>query len=74
MNVITEAIILGFMLLLISIPIMYITREYCKDYFKENPYIKYYIATIIIGMSAHFALEYSGLNYLYCKSRYKCIT
>jgi uncharacterized membrane protein len=69
MQVVLEAIIVGFILLLVSIPIMKLVRTYYKDY----GYEKYYIATIMIGMITHFAFEYSGANLWYCKNGSACL-
>ena len=75
MYLLYEAIIVGLLLLLISIPIMHITRNIdlsSVPYLQENKYIKYYISTILIGMVAHFAFEFSGANKWYCTNGNAC--
>ena len=64
----TEGIVVSFILLIISIPVM----EFVKTGFPTAGQEKYYVATIIIGLLTHFLCEYSGLNSWYCKNGVAC--
>jgi hypothetical protein len=69
MQLLAEAFVVGFILLLVSIPIMGIVRT-C---FEECNHYKYYVATVIIGMITHFIFEYSGANAWYCTKGWACL-
>jgi hypothetical protein len=63
-----EGIVVSIILLMISIPVMEIT----KTKFPTAGQEKYYFATIAIGLFTHFFCEYSGLNSWYCKNGVAC--
>jgi hypothetical protein len=73
-TVLMEAVMVGIIFLIVSIPIMGILRvEYPVDYSKcseipENPKGKYYVATFIIGALVHIICEIAGINKWYCKN------
>ena len=58
-----EGIVVGIIFLLVSIPVMNLTRCYFKDVGVE----KYYVATVISGLLGHLLFEAVGLNSAYCK-------
>lgn len=66
-----EAFAIGLLILIIAIPVMKI-QEYYFPGDKGTPH-KYWISTIIIGMVAHFAREFSGINKYYCEHGNACI-
>lgn len=68
-QVLAEALVVGIILLLVSVPIMGVIRIY----FANCDHTKYYFATIIIGMITHFIFEYSGANTWYCNKGYACM-
>ena len=65
----TEALVVGIILLLVSLPIMGLVHNYFSDYGRT----KYYFATILIGIITHFLFEYSGANTWYCNKGYACM-
>jgi hypothetical protein len=65
MQLLIEALVVGIILLIISIPVMEVTKLF------DIPY-KYYAATIVIGMLTHFIFEAAGLNKWYCKYGNAC--
>jgi hypothetical protein len=70
--VLTEALILGIVILIIAIPVMRI-QEYYYPGDVASPQ-KYWISTVIIGILAHLLCEYSGINKYYCDHGYACQT
>jgi hypothetical protein len=66
-----EAIAVGILLLIISIPIMHIQR--CILPGDTASPQKYYVSTVIIGVIFHLLCEFSGLNKYYCKNGNACI-
>ena len=79
MRLIIEAIIVGILLLIVSIPVMGALQIlYPNDYtgcqnlpLKSEK--KYYVATIIIGVLVHLLCEYTNINKWYCKNGYACL-
>jgi hypothetical protein len=73
-TVLTEAVMVGIIFLIVSIPIMSILHvNYPIDYSKcseipINPKGKYYVATFIIGALVHLLCEITGVNKWYCKN------
>jgi hypothetical protein len=71
MQLLVEAIVVGFILLIISIPVMsIINRCYPDELFPSKK--KFYVASIIIGMLTHFGFEASGANKWYCENGAAC--
>lgn len=77
-KLIIEAIVVGIILLIISIPIMGALHTlYPDDYagcehLPSKSKTKYYVSTVIIGMLTHLICELSGINKFYCKSGNAC--
>ena len=69
MHLFIEALVVGVILLLVSVPIMGVVHTCFADYGHD----KYYIATILIGMITHFVFEYSGVNAWYCNKGWACL-
>lgn len=79
MQLIVEAIVVGIILLLVSIPAMGILHcLYPSDYtgcanLPPKSKTKYYVTTFLIGVITHLIFEYMGANKWYCKNGYACI-
>jgi uncharacterized protein YacL len=56
MNVYIEALIVGIILLIISVPIMGVVNTYMKNFEQW----KFYISTVLIGFLTHILFEFSG--------------
>jgi hypothetical protein len=67
MQLILEAILVGIILVLVSTPIMALTRRI--DFPVPE---KYYIATFVSGIIVHLLCEFTGLNKLYCREGSAC--
>ena len=66
-QLIFEAILVGILLVLVSSPIMAVTRNL------EFPVPeKYYAATFVSGVMVHLLCEATGLNKLYCREGSAC--
>ena len=78
--ILQEAIAVGILLLLISIPAMgLLHRLYPEDYvgcekLPPRSKTKYYITTFIIGFITHLVCEFTGINDWYCKNGNACLT
>lgn len=70
--VLTEALVVGIMVLIIAIPVM-IIQEYYYPGDIASPQ-KYWVSTVIVGMLAHLLFEYSGINKYYCENGNACQT
>ena len=68
--VLKEALVVGFLILIIAIPVMRI-QEYYYPGDIASPQ-KYWISTVIIGMIAHLLCEFSGINKYYCEHGNAC--
>jgi len=77
-KLIIEAFTVGFILLIVSIPVMgALHTMYPEDYagcehMLSKSKNKYYVSTVIIGMLVHLLCEFSGLNKWYCKNGNAC--
>lgn len=65
-NVITEAVVVGLMLIMIGIPISIL------PFFGVNPDFQLVLFLFIVGTLTHLFFEIAGLNTLYCKKGVAC--
>lgn len=72
MQLIAEALVVGFIILIIAIPVMGMFRYCYADMNGTMDPSKYYAATVITGMLAHFVFELSGANSWYCNNGVAC--
>jgi len=68
--VLTEAFIVGIIILIVAFPVMKI-QEYYYPGDIASPQ-KYWVSTVIIGMLSHLICEFSGINKYYCKNGNAC--
>lgn len=68
MKLIHEALVVGIILLIISVPIMRLVNTHMKEYGQW----KFYASTVLIGVLTHILFEYSGANKWYCTNGYAC--
>lgn len=68
MNVYIEALIVGIILLIISVPIMGVVNTYMKNFGQW----KFYTSTVLIGFLTHILFEFSGVNKWYCTNGSAC--
>lgn len=68
---IKEALIVGILLLIISIPVMKIQQYYFPGDIASPQ--KYWVSTIIIGILTHFICEFFGINKYYCDNGNACM-
>lgn len=68
MELIYEALVVGIILLIVSVPIMGLVNTHMKDYGQW----KFYASTVLIGFFTHILFEYSGANKWYCTNGHAC--
>ena len=68
--VLTEAFIVGILILIVAFPVMKI-QEYYYPGDVASPQ-KYWVSTVIIGMLGHLICEFSGINKYYCNNGNAC--
>lgn len=68
--VLTEAFIVGIIILIVAFPVMKI-QEYYYPGDVASPQ-KYWVSTVIIGMLSHLICEFSGINKYYCNNGNAC--